>query len=312
MQDDSTREEKYEFISSQHGEYYRHGFVDHAYLYNLYFPPEKLVTHLDNNIRDLVLNYPVAQHALAELVGNFIQQDAERIVVGNGAAELIKIMSGQLARKLIVPVPSFNEYVNAAPPERVVGVPMEFPSFQLDVDKFAAEAARVGADMAVQKADLQRLAGKLESTNCLLIVDESFLDFTENPGELSLERDLDNLGNLVIFKSMNKAYGICGLRIGYMVTANLEFAESVRKGVHIWNLNGFAEEFLRILPEYSAEFLKSCSKVRSDRDSRYEMLKEIPGMAVHKPDANYIYCRLPEDAASGPDITRKCLSTTTY
>jgi histidinol-phosphate/aromatic aminotransferase/cobyric acid decarboxylase-like protein len=310
-------EEKYNFISTQHGGYYRHGFIDHAYLYNLYFPPDALISHLKNNIDDLVLNYPVAQHALAELVGNIIHQDAGRIVVGNGAAELIKIVSGRLARKLIVPVPSFNEYANAASPDRVVEFALDFPSFQLDVDKFVAEAARVAADvavvvtpnnptsMAVPRADLQRLARKLESHGCILIIDESFLDFTENPGDWSLEGDLDNHGNVVIFKSMSKAYGICGLRIGYMVTANIGFASAVRDGVHIWNLNGFAEEFLRILPDYQCEFEESCVKVRDDRDRMYQMLEEIPGMVVHTPDANYLYCRLPDDSANGPEIAEK-------
>jgi len=314
---ESGRAEKYTYISSQHGGYYRHGFVDHAYLYNLYFPPEALFDRLKESIHDLVLNYPVAQHALAELVGTIINQNADRIVVGNGAAELIKIVSGQMARKLIIPVPSFNEYVNAAPADNVVEFPLDFPSFHLDVDKFAAEAARVGADIAVvvtpnnptsiavPRADLQRLADKLEEQGCILIIDESFLDFTEDPGEWSLEGTLDMHTNVAIFKSMSKAYGICGLRIGYMVTANNDFAEAVRKGVHIWNLNGFAEEFLRLLPEYSREFWESCSRVRTDRDSMYRMLRTIPGMNVHKPDANFIFCRLPDDAADGPDIARK-------
>ena len=30
-----TQSVKYEFISGQHGGYYRHDFIDHAYLYNL-------------------------------------------------------------------------------------------------------------------------------------------------------------------------------------------------------------------------------------------------------------------------------------
>ena len=128
-----TQSEKYEFISGQHGGYYRHDFIDHAYLYNLYFPPEAIFTNFKDQIHDLVLNYPVAQDALAGLVGKVIDQPPTRIVVGNGAAELIKIVSGRISSKLIVPVPSFNEYANAAPAGRVVEFPLEFPSFQLDV-----------------------------------------------------------------------------------------------------------------------------------------------------------------------------------
>jgi histidinol-phosphate/aromatic aminotransferase/cobyric acid decarboxylase-like protein len=312
-----TAEQKYEFISTQHGGYWRHDFVDHAYLYNLYFPPEAFFDHLKDNIHNLVLSYPVAQNVLAGLVGDLIGQPPERIVVGNGAAELIKIVSGRVARRLIVPTPSFNEYVNAADPAQVVEFVLEPPSFQLDVDKFAAEAARSKADVAVvvspnnptslivPKALLKRLADALAAHDCTLIVDESFIDFSSDARSASLEGEIDEHPNLVIFKSMSKAYGICGLRIGYLLSANTPFAEAVRKEVHIWNLNGFAEEFLRLAPQYRHAFEESCRKVRADCLDFYRILKSVKGMTVFKPDANYVFCRLPDDAPTGPEVARR-------
>ncbi|MCP4653099.1 MAG: aminotransferase class I/II-fold pyridoxal phosphate-dependent enzyme, partial [Candidatus Omnitrophica bacterium] len=155
------------------------------------------------------------------------------------------------------------------------------------------------------KHDLIRLAKKLETNNCMLIIDESFLDFAENPDLISMEQEIEKHQNVTIFKSMSKAYGICGLRLGYMLTANSQFAEAVRDGVHIWNINGFAEEFLRLLPNYKQEFIASCKQVRTDRDSLYKKLCAIEGMTVFKPDANFIFCRLPDYAQSAPEITKK-------
>jgi threonine-phosphate decarboxylase len=218
-----------------------------------------------------------------------------------------------------VPVPSFNEYANAAPSGQIVEFPLEFPSFQLDVDRFAAEAIRVKADVAVvvtpnnptsmliPKPDLIRLAKELETHDCRVIIDESFLDFAENPDQISLEQEIENYPNVVIFKSMSKAYGICGLRIGFMLTANSKFSEAVRNGVHIWNINGFAEAFLRLLPDYKQEFIESCKQVRTDRNSLYEKLCGIEGMTVFKPDANFIFCRLPDNMQSAPEITKNYL-----
>ncbi|MBW1764067.1 MAG: histidinol-phosphate aminotransferase family protein [Deltaproteobacteria bacterium] len=315
--DYETQTQKYEFISRQHGGYHRHDFVDHAYLYNLYFPPDAIFTSLKNQIRDIVLNYPVAQDALAGLIGKVIHQPAERIVVGNGASELIKIVSGHIARKLIVPAPSFNEYSNAAPTGRAVEYALELPSFHLDVDKFAAEAIRIEADvivvvtpnnptsMLVPKSDVLRLAQKLAHHDCMLIVDESFMDFVQNPDQTTLEHEIERYPNLAILKSMSKAYGICGLRIGYMLTANSAFAEAVRKGVHIWNVNGFAEEFLRLLPGYRQEFTESCKQVRIDRDKLYESLCAVHGMTVYKPDANFVFCRLPDYAQGAREVARR-------
>ncbi|HEB68274.1 MAG TPA: histidinol-phosphate aminotransferase family protein [Desulfobulbus sp.] len=308
-------QERYDYISSQHGGYWRHDFIDHNYLYNLYFPPEEFFSHLTRHIHQLVLNYPIAQKDLAGLVGDLIDQPPERVVVGNGAAELIKILAG-MGRTLIVPVPSFNEYSNAAPVGSVVEFALEAPSFQLDVDKFADQAIRCQAGLAVvvspnnptsllvPKAELIRLLNKLAAHDCMLIVDESFIDFAENRDQETLATELDSYPNLAIFKSMSKAYGICGIRIGYMLTANADFAAQVRQGLHIWNINGFAEEFLRLAPQYHQEFRESCNKVKADRDYFYEQLQTIPKMTVYRPDANYIFCRLPDHAASGPQITR--------
>jgi histidinol-phosphate/aromatic aminotransferase/cobyric acid decarboxylase-like protein len=316
-QDYAAREQQYQYISSQHGGYWRHGFIDHAYLYNLYFPPKAFFDQLTQQIHELVLNYPIAQDALAELVGDLIHQPAGRIVVGNGAAELIKIVSAHIAHKLIVPVPSFNEYANAAPAGQVIEFALEPPFFQLDVDKFATEAIRCKADLAVvvspnnptsllvPKSELVRLLNKLADHDCMLIVDESFIDFARDGHQESLEGDIDRYPNLTICKSMSKAYGICGLRIGYMLTANAEFAAKVRQGLHIWNINGFAETFLRLAPQYRQEFTASCDQVRADRDLFFQQLSTIQGMQVFQPDANYVFCRLPNRAATGPEVTRR-------
>ncbi len=315
--DYKNQAEKYEFISGQHGGYYRYDFIDHAYLYNLYFPPKDVFTCFKNQIHDLVLNYPVAQDVLAALVGNLINQPPERIVVGNGAAELIKIVSGNIAGRIIVPVPSFNEYVNAAPKARAIEFPLEFPSFDLDVDKFADQTIKAKADiavvvtpnnptsMAIPKLDLIRLAKKLSNHDCQLIIDESFIDFVRDRDQATMEHEIEQYPNITIFKSMSKAYGICGIRIGYLLTANLEFAKAVRQGVHIWNINGFAEEFLRILPNFSEDFIKSCKQVKEDRDKLYEDLKNFSKITIYKPDANFIFCRLPDSGPSAPEVTKK-------
>ena len=198
----AAREVEYEALQSEHGGYWRHDFVDHAYLYNLHFPPQSMFDAFAHQIHQLVLNYPVAQDVVAGLVGTLIGQSPELIVVGNGAAELIKILSGSVARKLIVPVPSFNEYANAAPAGSAVEFPLTAPSFELDVERFAAEAIRARADVAVvvtpnnptslsvSRADLLRLLGLLAPHDCMLVVDESFIDFAASGAADSVERDI--------------------------------------------------------------------------------------------------------------------------
>jgi histidinol-phosphate/aromatic aminotransferase/cobyric acid decarboxylase-like protein/NDP-sugar pyrophosphorylase family protein len=312
----SSQEERFDFVSGQYGSYWRHGFVDHAYLYNLYYPPKETFAHFEKHMHELVLNYPVGQDMLAQLMADLIDQPAERIVVGNGASEFIKIISGTLGKKMIVPVPSFNEYVNAAPKGQVVEYLLKTPSFNLNVDKFAAEAKQQGAEIAVvvspnnptslviPKQDVVRLAKRLADQRCMLVLDESFIDFASSYSSITLVHELEHHLNLAIIKSLSKSYGIGGLRLGCLLTANREFLSQIRGGVHIWNINGFAEAFLRIAPRYRCEFVQSCERVRADRDNLYHGLCTIPGMTVYKPDANFVFCRLPDHAEDGQDVTR--------
>ncbi|MDO9173188.1 MAG: aminotransferase class I/II-fold pyridoxal phosphate-dependent enzyme, partial [Actinomycetota bacterium] len=209
-----------------------------------------------------------------------------------------------------------NEYANAAPPGRSVEFALSAPDFELDVDAFAAEAIRTGCDFAVvvspnnptsllvSRADLLRLAKLLGPSHCTLVVDESFIDFAANGASESVERDLGAHHNLAVMKSMSKAYGICGLRIGYLLTANPDLARRMRDGLHIWNLNGFAESFLRLAPDYRQDFAESCERVRTERDEFRDALAAIPGLTVYPPTANFIFCRLPAEGPCGPQITR--------
>ena len=313
----NSGEERYDHVQSQHGGYWRFGFADHAYLYNPYYPPKPMFADFENNLRELVLNYPPGQEVVARLAGTLIGQPSSRILVGNGASELIKIISGRLPGPIACPVPSFNEYEDAARAGTFVPFELPSPTFELDVDAFAqrvlATEARLAivvtpnnpTSLAVPRADILRLAAKLESAECMLVVDESFIDFADDYQELSVEGWVDSVPNLAVLKSLSKSFGIGGLRLGYLLTANDGFANAVRAELHIWNINGFAEAFLRQAPRWRKAFRQSCALVRDHCDELYEGLNEIPGMTAYRPQANFVLCRLPAPGPSGPVIAKR-------
>ena len=313
----ANQEQRYEYISNLHGDYWRYNFADHSLLYNLHFPPKALLDDIAAHLGYLVLNYPSGQNILAGLMGTLIDQTPERIVVGNGASELIKVIGRRLKRRLMVAVPSFNEWVNAVPEEYVVESALEPPSFQLDVDRFVRDANDCGAgiavvvnpnnptSLAVPKTEVIRLTEQLAERDILLIVDESFINFTEDTRSGSMAPEIERYRNLVIIKSLSKCYGIGGLRLGYLLTDNNQFADAVREEIPIWNVNGFAEMFLRLAARYRKEFARSCELVRKDRDALYRGLETIAGLTAYRPDANFVFCRLPDGAMSGPELTRR-------
>jgi len=310
-------QQRYEHIQKQHGGYWRFGFVDHAYLYNPFYPPETVFIGFENHLRDVVRAYPSGQEVVARLVATMIDQPPSRVVVGNGASELIRIIASHLPGRIACPVPSFNEYENAARAGTFVPFELPSPSFELDVDAYAerviASAAKVAVvvtpnnptSLVVPRNDILRLAARLKTADCMLVVDESFIDFSDDCEGLTVEGWVARVPNLAVLKSLSKAFGIGGLRLGYLLTANEAFASAVRAELHIWNVNGFAEFFLRYAPRYRKQFRQSCALVREICQELYHALNELPGMTARQPQANFVMCRLSAPGPSAPEVAER-------
>ena len=309
-----TRSQQFDRIQELHGAYWRYGFIDHAYLYNMYFPPVKMLEVFEQNLPEIVSNYPVAQHELARLVSNWTGANPDYLAVANGASELIKILGNQLFHRIIIPTPSFNEYEEVVQPEKIDRFPLDPNTFNLDIDGFGSAAIKWGADnavivspnnptaMSVKPKELIKLAERLRSKKCRLIIDESFIEFSIHE---SLENMIDDQPNLAVIKSMSKVFGIAGIRLGYIISSDIEFINTIRGSLPIWNVNSMAEEFLHSVGRYRTEFIESCNQTRLDYTSLYEDLMATDGIEPIEPDANFVLCKLSDPNASGLEITKK-------
>ncbi len=311
------RDAQFDRIQQLHGAYWRYGFTDHSYLYNMHFPPPAMLKAFAKDLQEIVTNYPVAQKDLARLVSDWTGAKPGHLAVANGAAELIKILGNQFTQRLTIPTPSFNEYEEVIDPAGLNRFPLDPVTFELDTEAFAESAIVWGSDMAVvvtpnnptavsvPRDEVLRLAWKLEPHGCRLIVDESFIEFSRIGVPGSVEAMVEEVSNLVIIKSMSKVFGIAGLRIGYLLSADLEFIKAVRATLPIWNINGLAEEFLRTIGRYRAEFAESCELTRTACGELYADLLALPGVDPIEPDANFILCKLVGTEMNGPDFARR-------
>ena len=269
-----------------------------------------------DELSDIVTSYPVGQHELARLVADWTGANPEQLVVANGAAELIKILGEHFVTRLTIPVPSFNEYENVLGPGQLNRFPLDPVTFELDVDAFAESAIRSGSNVAVvvtpnnptalsvDRDDVLRLARRLARHDCRLIVDESFIEFSPAGRAGSVESVVNASPNLAVLKSMSKVFGIAGLRIGYLLTADREFVEDVRAHLPIWNVNGLGEAFLRSVGRYRREFEASCDLVRATSSELYEQLQTVPGIEPLEPDANFVFCRIGAGSMTAPELAR--------
>ena len=311
------RDAQFDRIQELHGSYWRYGITDHSYLYNLYFPPQRMLDVFHDDLKDVVTNYPVGQKELARLVADWTGVNPDHLAVANGGAELIKVLGNQFMERLTIPTPSFNEYEEVVRPEGLNRFPLETATFELDVDAFADSAIRWGSDTAVVvtpnnptavsvgRKEVIRLARRLEGAGCRLIVDESFIEFSRSGSAGSVEDMVESCPNVVVLKSLSKVFGIAGLRIGYLLSADREFIRAVRSCLPIWNINGLAEEFLRTVGRYRTDFLESCDLTRAHTAELYADLLTLPGIEPARPDANFVLCRVTGPSATGPETARR-------
>ena len=190
-------------------------------------------------------------------------------------------------------------------------------TFELDIDAFAESVVRWRSDTAVVvtpnnptalsvlPSDVLRLARLLEDQDCRLIVDESFIEFSRAGTAGSVEEMVEAFPKLVVIKSMSKVFGIAGLRLGYLLSADREFVKAVRGRLPIWNVNGLAEEFLRTVGRYRSEFSESCNLTRATCHQLYSDLLALSGVEPIESDANFVLCRLVDPSVTGPEFARR-------
>lgn len=301
--DDSLRLDK---MMSRYGGYWRFpGLLDFCYLVNPYFPTKKMKDELKANFDILLTQYPSGMKVNSLLAAKFFGIDTDYTVVGNGAAELIKSIMEYVTGKIGVVYPTFEEYPNRKKSE-VVPFMVRNDNFSYSVselisfykDKDIQILLLVNPDNPsghfVNKEDVISLVQWCKRKDVRLIVDESFVDFTDNYQRNSLLEDeiLEQFENLVVIKSISKSYGVPGLRLGIMASSDKELISWVKKDVAIWNINSFAEFYLQIYGKYANSYKKACDRFLIERNRFKNKLERITFLRVLPTQANFFLCEV--------------------
>jgi histidinol-phosphate/aromatic aminotransferase/cobyric acid decarboxylase-like protein len=189
------------------------------------------------------------------LSGKLFKVEPENIVVGNGASEIIRGLGKAIDGTFGLAFPTFNEYPESIGYERIVKFIPSNRDFSYSIEDMIELAKKCDNLLLINpdnpsgnfipKKELLKLADKLLEMGKNFILDESFIDFSTNGEEESMitQEILDKYPNLVVIKSISKSYGVPGIRLGVLATANKEIMSAIEKEVAIWNINSFGEFF---------------------------------------------------------------------
>lgn len=318
----ATPEEKLKKLQHSFGGYWRYpGLLDFCYLVNPYFPRKRMIEEMKANFEPLLRDYPSGMGINSLLAGKYFGIKQEYVVVGNGAAELIKSLMEHHEGKLGVIYPTFEEYPNRHDKESLVIFKPGNEDFTYGADDliefFSGKDIKslliVNPDNPsgnfIPKNELLRLAGWAQEEGIRLIIDESFVDFAENGFDQTLLKNeiLREYPNLCVMKSISKSYGVPGLRLGILTSADVDLISRIKKDVAIWNINSFAEFYMQIYGKYEKDYARSCDKFREERAIFEKELREIPFLRVIPSQANYFLCEVTERYTSH-ELTLKLIT----
>lgn len=280
--------------------------LDYCYLVNPYFNESRIIDEMEAYFRTLISEYPSGMKVNSLIASKCWGVKEEYIIPGNGAAELIKTLMELLPGTLGITRPTFEEYPNRCDKDSLVTfIPQndEYRYTAKDLMDFygkhhADNILLINPDNPsgnfIPVDDVLKLASWCHDQGIRLIVDESFVDFSNGFENNSLLHDhiLENNPLLFVMKSISKSYGVPGIRLGILCSSDKEMISKLKKMVSIWNINSFAEYFMQIFNKYEMDYKRACEKFIKERDDFEHNLKQISFLRIMPSQANYFLCEI--------------------
>lgn len=278
--------------------------LDFSVSYNPYGPPPNVPAALSSIP---VGNYPdpEAEELRKRLAGK-LGVAPTNLITGNGSTELIRLVAiayfGSRDRVLI-PQPTYSEYEVACRMmgARVVRQPVlkeekrfrpESVSLLSCIEKFKPKGVFLcnpnnPTGQCMTRDEIEKI--QLAAPDCLFIVDEAYIAFTE-PEERFSSSSLISHGNIIVLRSMTKDYALAGLRLGYAVAAPsiIEVLKRIRPS---WNVNA-AAQLAGVAALDSENYLEDCkAKIKQAKNFLMSELSNI-GLVPVPSEANFFLVKV--------------------
>ena len=313
-------DKRVELLAERYGGYWRYPqLIDFCYLVNPYFPPQKLIDEIKASFEKLLVQYPSGMRVNSLLAAKNFGVHEENILVGNGAAELIKALMSHFSGKLGIVRPTFEEYSHRYNEEDLVVYWPNNDEFRYSVqdlieyyyDKDIQNLVLINPDNPsgnyICKTDLLRLITWTGKEGIKLLIDESFVDFAEEENSTIIEQEILNENkHLYVMKSISKSYGVPGLRLGVLASGDVDTIAKMKKDVSIWNINSFAEFYMQIEEKYKKDYAVALVRFKKERERFMAELAEIDGLRVIPSQANYVMAEI-TTGMSAKELNRRLI-----
>ncbi len=175
-------------------------------------------------------------HAIAKAK----QIPADRIIPGNGAAELLYVLGQTIPEKALTIAPTFTGYAEAV---AAGGGELTYASDEQELLAKMDDSIRLvflcnpnnPTGTLFTREQILRVLAKAEAMQAYVCVDECFLPFLEEEASYSMLPYLAKHPRLLVLRAFTKIYCMAGLRLGYLACGDTELQSRIRAKLQPWN-----------------------------------------------------------------------------
>ena len=233
--------------------------------------------------------------------------DPDGVIVGNGSNDLVGLLGLTLIERgtpVVLPRPTFFLYAKVALLHD--GDLLEVPcreDFRFDTDALV-EAAKERRPALIVLATpnnptglamtLDEIAAVADASEGFVVVDEAYLEFSEEGSALRL---MDERPNLILLRTFSKACGLAGLRLGFLI-AHPDVLRELRKARMPFMIDPLASSAAHILlTAYPDVIEERARRIRQDCIAITAALAAMDGVEIVPSQTNFVLFRTPQDAA---------------
>ena len=264
---------------------------------------------IEFNLCNSLWQYPDRQ-PLEEIIAEQNTLSANQVLCTNGGDEAIMILMRIIneGTKLILPLPAFSQYTwgiqswqltaDVIPSNNDLSINIEKTRQAITTNKQSVTVLTRPNNPTGESIDYDFLLGIIElakKSNGWVFLDEAYVEFSDE--ETSPETLLNQFDNLVILRTLSKAYGLAGIRLGYLLGSK-QIIEQFRVRCMPFNLSTPSIELATkaLTNQNQLEVKTYCEIIRQNRNQIFNWLVSV-GINVFPSQANFLFMVLPSDQA---------------
>jgi threonine-phosphate decarboxylase len=276
--------------------------------------PEALMEGLPSILHYPDLNCTNLRRAIAKKT----RHNEEEVLIGNGSTEFIYLIARAFrpSRGLVFE-PTYSDYSRAlslvgAEVEKLVST--EVVSFRPDLGNpnlkrrqpqivFLCNPNNPTGNL-IEKEEILALAEALPQ--CLVVVDEAFMDFVDEPPRYTTLPEAGKVKNLIVLHSMTKFFGFPGLRLGYAV-AHPEVIARIEGCKEPWAVNALAQLAGEAALADEDFIFRSRQYAGTEKSFLYRELTLLGGISPIPPTVNFITSKITQEGLTSTELKEALL-----